>query len=166
VRHSFDENPTMIHFDAREKVVAGGAAAAALLGFFPWFQVSFAGLGPEMAQFFGAANTSANALQFTEGVLAWLAALAVVALVLADRGQVVPWSARGRRLAVAVAAGVSLLFMLAFLLRGGSFAAEGVRAGRTVWFYLALLAMGLAGWQAWARWQELDRCAAAPAAAA
>ena len=59
----------------------------------------------------------------------------------------------------------ALLFMIVFWFRGTSFASDGISAGRTIWFYAALLATGFAGWHAYTRWQDAQLPAAQPAPA-
>ena len=142
-------------YSSREKFILGGAASTALLALLPWFRLSFAEVDPAMAEFFkdAAQDASMNALRCTEGLLAWLASLATIAFVIADRGGLLPWAERARCAAPLVSASVSVLCMLLFMERGGNFSAMGIAGGRTFFFYVALVAMVLAGFHAFQRWQ-------------
>lgn len=144
----------MNHFhsrlDSRDKVILGCCAVATVVGFLPWYQVSFAGADPAMAEFFASAanHARANAFGASEGLLAWLAALATAALVVAERDHMLPWPVHASRWAAVASAGLSLLFLVSFFGHGSTYTAIGVSGGRTVWFYAALLAMSVATWQA------------------
>ena len=142
-------------YTSREKFILGGAAGAALLALLPLFRLSFAGVDPDMAEFFkdSAADASMNALRCTEGLLAWLGALATLAFVIADRGGFLSaWTKRTRRLAPLLACAVSVVCMLVFMERGGSFSAMGISGGRTVFFYASFAAMAFALFHAFQRW--------------
>ncbi len=148
-------------YNSREKFILGGAGGAALLALLPWFRLSFVDVDPAMAEFFkdSAADASMNALRCTEGLLAWLGALATAAFVVADRGGFLSaWTKRTRRLAPLLACAASIACMLVFMERGGSFSAMGamgITGGRTVFFYASFAAMAFALFHAFQRWSAL-----------
>ena len=141
----------------REKFIAGGAALMALLAFFPWIRVSYG--GAEMGELVGGPNV--NGFWFTEGVIAFIAALATFGLVCADRAGMLPWPARTRLLAPLAASGVGTLCMVICFGRFGGAANQMISLGRSMWFYLALVAMGFATFHAFQRWKEGTQAGAA-----
>ena len=132
-----------------EKIILGCCAASAVLALLPWFSVSFEGPMQHMAEMGGG---SFNAFGVAEGVLAFLAILATAGLLLADRAGVLKWQPKNRLLAPLIGSAAAVLLMLIFMTRGGSVNMMGVSSGRTIWFYLALLAMAFATFQAFQRW--------------
>lgn len=135
-----------------EKIVAACCGLAAVLCFLPWFTLSFGGEMAHMGDMLGAA--SANAFDSTEGVLAFVSVLAALGLLLAGRSGALPWSRKTVLLAPLLATGLAALFMLIFLSRGGTMNMPGMfSGGRTVWFYVALIAVGTAVYHAFVLWQ-------------
>lgn len=137
----------MNQWSQAEKIIVGCCAAAAVLCFLPWWSVSFAmpGIAETVA--------SANAFNSTEGVLAFLFIIATGGLVCADRAGMLPWQRKTVLLAPFASAAGAVVFVLVFLGRaGGDFGP--MSGGRTVWSFVALIAMGVAAFQAFKRWQS------------
>jgi len=140
----------------REKFILGGAAATALLCFFPWVSVSVGGegLGEMFKQMGGGSAQGGNGFSSAEGVIAFLAALATVGLVVADRAGKLPWPQPTRLVAPLVSAGVAMLCLLIAFGRFSSVSSPMVSVSRSFWFYIALIAMGFATFHAFQRWTE------------
>jgi len=142
----------------REKMILGGAGASAMLTFLPWIKFSFGdeGMG-DLIRSFGGAPPTPNNFSILEGVLSFLAAVATVALVWADRTGALSWPPRKRLLAPLVSAGGGLLCLLILFGRiGGKI--EGpfdMSVGRTIWFWLAVGAMAFATFHAYQRWNAV-----------
>ena len=134
-----------------EKKIVGAAAAAVLLCFLPWFSISLSGQAAQMEQFLGGA--SMNAFNSAEGWLAFLSVAATIGLLIADKSDMLPWSRKACLMAPMVSAGAGVAFMLLFMSRGGSMNMGMMSAGRTFWFYLALISAGVATFLAFKRWQ-------------
>jgi hypothetical protein len=139
-----------------EKALVLSSGAAAVLCFLPWFSMSASGEAGEtlvgLAQMSGQA--SANAFGNTSGILAFLAAVATVGMVIGDRSGSLPWERKTGLVAPLVSSAVGVLCMFVFMGSVKSFEGLGISGGRTFWFYLALVAMIVAGWNAFRRWQD------------
>jgi len=146
---------TMRDLTQREKFIIGGTGAMAVLTFFPWLSVSFEGEGMgELFKQLGAAPGNANGFSSTEGVIAFLGAVATVGLVLADRAGALVLPARTLLLVPLVTTGVSALCLVIFLGRSGGGTTGPVSVGRSFWFYIAVLALCFATFHAFQRFVE------------
>ncbi|MEZ5964936.1 MAG: hypothetical protein R3F56_13935 [Planctomycetota bacterium] len=140
-----------------EKFILCGAGATALLAFFPWISVSMGNneMGEIFKQFGAAAGgPSGNGFSSGWGVGAFLAAVATCVLVAADRSGMLPWQPPARLLAPLASSGLALLCLLVVFGRVSSASTPMVSVGRSMWFYLALVAMGFATFHAFQRWSE------------
>lgn len=142
-------------FTISEKWILGASAAAAVLCLLPWYGVSFdaeAGRGLELNPITGGAN--ANAFDSAFGVIAFLAILAAIGLLFADRAGALPWPRDKRLLAPFAAIVVAFACTLLFITQTDDVEMMGISAGRTFWFWLTLVAIGIAGFHAWQRWTQ------------
>ncbi len=131
---------------SNQKLASGLAAGAAVLCFLPWFEIKFSG---EMGQVFQSLaqsshaqmNTSATGFQFTEGILAFIAAVVAAAATPASASGLLPMDRGRSALTTLSASALALLCMVVFLGRSssGTTTGMGVSGGQTPWFFLALI---------------------------
>ena len=141
----------MSQWSQAEKIIVGCCGIAAVLCFLPWWSVSMS--MPGGTETLG----SSNAFQSTWGVLAFLATIVAGGLVAADRSGMLPWGRKTALLAPFAAAAGAVVFMLVFFGEAGRDLGpfgQMMSGSRTVWFFAALIAMGVAAFQTFKRWQS------------
>ena len=139
-----------------EKLLVGGAAATAVLCFLPWWSISFGSDAKEAMKGMGHMldGKSVNAFSFTEGVIVFIGSLATAGVPFAISQGLLKLDAKLAVMLPLATSAVAAICALIFWSHSGSEAASvGMSAGKTFWFYVALLAIGFTVFRAFKSWQ-------------
>ncbi|MFQ5844364.1 MAG: hypothetical protein ACE5JG_05170 [Planctomycetota bacterium] len=133
--------------------------AAAAVCFLPWHSAP----GPlvDAVEEVSGRARSENALERTEGVAAFVFAVAAAAVVFGIGRRILPANRRTLLLPV-IGCGLGAACILVYVVGRESVSAPQARVGNTVWPYLALFALLAAAWSAFRSWAIVRRSAPSP----